>query len=163
MTAFFRLFPVLSFVALVACGGGGPNAEQLQKDVEAAMQAKDYPTAIKKADEALAVDAIKGDAAKAWRFHSLRLNALAEGGKGKDVLTALGTLGGSYDKQLTAALYHALADKVRAAGDGGGYAELLDAGKKKFPEDASFQAAIDAAKNSADPAEVERLKALGYL
>ena len=49
------------------------------------------------------------------------------------------------------------------SGDGGGYADLLDAGVKKFPDDKTFQEAIDAMKNSADPAEVERLKALGYL
>lgn len=162
MTAILRLSTALLVATLVGCGGG-PTAEQLQKDVESAMAAKDYPGAIAKADAALQAEAVKGDAAKAWRFQSLRLNALAEAGKGKEVVASLTSLSGAYDKQLTAALYHALADKVRAAGDGGGYAELLDAGMKKFPQDTSFQAAIDAAKNSADPAEVERLKALGYL
>jgi hypothetical protein len=100
---------------------------------------------------------------KAWRFESARLNALAAGGKGADVKSSLDRLAGSYDKQLTAALYLSLAEKVRAGGDGPGYADLLDAGKKKFPADATFQTKIDEMKNSADPAEVERLKALGYL
>jgi hypothetical protein len=153
----------LVLVVLLGCGGGGPSSEELQKGVESAVQAKDFPGAVAKADEALKVEAIAKDAAKAWRFESMRLGALADGGKGADVLASLTRLGGAYDKQLTAALYQSLADKLRAAGDGEGAVNLLDAGKKKFPEDQSFQAAIDAMKSSADPAEIERLKALGYL
>jgi hypothetical protein len=143
--------------------GSGPDPAALQAEVESAIAAKDFPGAVAKADEALKAEVILADPAKAWRFESLRLNALAGGGKGKEVLDSFGRLSAKYDKQLTPALYHSLADKVRAAGDGAGYAELLDAGKKKFPEDPSFQAAIDEMKNSADPEEIEKLKALGYL
>ena len=153
----------LALVFLLACGGGGPSTEDLQKGVEAAVQAKDYVGAVTKADEALKVDAVAKDPAKAWRFESMRLSALADGGKGADVMTALTRLSGAYDKQLTAALYQSLADKLRAAGDGEGAVNVLDAGKKKFPADPSFEAAIEALKSSADPAEIERLKALGYL
>lgn len=154
---------VLFALLLAACGGGGPSAEDLSKGVEAALQSKDYAGAVQKADEALAAEVVSKDAAKAWRIESMRLSALAEGGKGADVKSSLERLAGPYPKQITASLYHSLADKVRAAGDGAGYTELLDAGAKKFPEDKSFLEAIEAAKSSADPAEVERLKALGYL
>lgn len=161
-----RLAPSLAALLLAgtlsACSSG-PDVEALQKGVESAIQAKDYTGAVTKADAALKEEAIAKDPAKAWRFESMKLTALAEGGKGGEVKANLERLAGSYDKQVTASLYHSLADKVRAAGDGGGYADLLDAGLKKFPDDKTFQEAIDAMKNSADPAEVERLKALGYL
>lgn len=163
MFAFRPLIPALLLAAALAGCSSGPNAEELQKGVESAVQAKDYAGAVAKADEALKVDAIAKDAAKAWRFESLKLNALADGGKGADVKAGLERLGATYDKQLTAALYRSLADKLRAAGDGQGSIDILDAGKKKFPEDKSFDEAIEAAKQSADPAEIERLKALGYL
>jgi hypothetical protein len=148
--------------ALVACGGG-PDVEALQKDVESAVQAKDYAGAIAKADEALKAEVVSKDAAKAWRFESLKLNAQADAGKGADVKAGLERLTAAYDKQLTAALYRSLADKLRAAGDAAGSVDILDAGSKKFPDDVSFKEAIEAAKQSADPAEIERLKALGYL
>ena len=79
------------------------------------------------------------------------------------MLSTLERLATPYPTQISASLYLSLADKLRAAGDGAGYTNLLDAGKKKFPDEASFQAKIDELKTSADPAEVERLKALGYL
>lgn len=147
----------------LACATG-PTPQSLQADAEAAMGAKDWAGAAAKADEALKLEAVSKDAAQAWRFELIRLNALAAAGKGKEVQEALTRLSGTYARQLTASLYHSLAEKVKAGGDNAGYIELLDAGKKKFPEDASFQAAIDAVKNAPmDPEEVEKLKALGYL
>jgi hypothetical protein len=156
-------FAALLLAASLSGCSSGPDVEALQKDVESAIQAKDYAGAVAKADAALKEEAVSKDPAKAWRFESMKLNALAEGGKGAEVKANLERLAGTYDKQVNASLYHSLADKVRTAGDGGGYADLLDAGVKKFPDDKTFQEAIDAMKNSADPAEVERLKALGYL
>lgn len=153
----------LLFLALLAGCASGPDLDAMQKDVDAAVAAKDYTTAVNKADEALKVAEVQKDPAKAWRFESARLNALAAGGKGAEVKSNLERLSGAYSKQITAALYLSLGEKVRAGGDGPGYADLLDAGKKKFPDEAAFQAKIDELKNSADPAEVERLKALGYL
>lgn len=147
---------------LAACASG-PDVEALQAGVDAAIAAKDYPGAVVKADEALKVQKILADPAKAWRFESGRVNALAAGGKGADVLSTLERLATPYPAQVSASLYLSLADKLRAAGDGGGYTNLLDAGKKRFPADATFQAKIDELKTSVDPAEVERLKALGYL
>ncbi|GDX79534.1 hypothetical protein LBMAG42_13450 [Deltaproteobacteria bacterium] len=147
---------------LAACAGG-PDVEALQAGVDAAIAAKDYPGAVAKADEALKIEKILADPAKAWRFESGRVNALAAGGKGADVLSSLERLATPYSAQVTASLYLSLADKLRAAGDGAGYTNLLDAGKKKFPDEVAFQSKLDELKTSADPAEVERLKALGYL
>lgn len=157
---FIRLVVTACFLA--ACSSG-PDVEALQSGVDAAIAAKDYPGAVAKAEEALKVDKILADPAKAWRFESGRVNALAAGGKGADVLSTLERLAVPYQAQINASLYLSLADKLRGAGDGAGYTNLLDAGKKKFPDEAAFQAKIDELKTSADPAEVERLKALGYL
>lgn len=156
------LAALLVGAALSGCAGG-PSAEDLQKGVEAAMTAKDYPGAIAKADEALRVEAIAKDPAKAWRFESMRLQGLADAGKGTEVATTLERLSGLYAKQVTPALYRSLADKLKIAEDGEGAITVLDAGLKRFPEDPSFQEAIDALKVSGDPAEIEKLKALGYL
>ncbi len=146
----------------VACASP-PDVDALLGGVDAAAGAKDFAGAVQKADAALALSSIAAEPAKAWRFESARINALAAGGKGGDVKSSLERLGSAYPKQVTATTYLALADKVRAAGDGPGYADLLDAGLKKFPGESSFQRAIDDMKGSADPEEIERLKALGYL
>lgn len=156
------LATLLLGVSLAGCAGG-PSAEDLQKGVEASMTAKDYPGAVAKADEALKNEAIAKDPAKAWRFESMRVQGLAEGGKGAEVTTTLERLAAAYPKQITPALYRSLADKLKIAGDGEGAVSVLDAGLKRYPEDPSFQKAIDDLKVSGDPAEIEKLKALGYL
>jgi len=152
----------LAALFAAACASG-PDVEALQKGVDDAVAAKDFGGAVTKADEALKQEAIAKDPAKAWRFESAKLNAQASGGKGADVKAGLERLAGPYPKQITSSLYLSLADKLRAANDGPGYADLLDAGKKKFPEEAAFASKIEELKTSADPAEIERLKALGYL
>jgi hypothetical protein len=63
-------------------------------------------------------------------------------------------------------MYRSLADKVKTAGDTTGAIDILAAGDVRFPDDhASFVEAITALQSSGelDPAEIERLKALGYL
>jgi hypothetical protein len=159
-----RIVVAALLFSLSGCAGG-PDAEALQKDVEAAAQAKDYAGAVTKADEALKVEVISKDAAKAWRFEALRLDALADGGKGADVVASIERLKGSYEKQLTAAVYRKLAGKLEAAGDRSGANDVLVAGDKRFTDDPSFKAEIERINSAGatDPAEVERLKALGYL
>jgi hypothetical protein len=154
---------LLFSAALSSCGGGGTSPEQHQQGVEAALSVKDWTAAVTKADAALLDPAVSKDAAKAWRFESLRLTALAEGGKGAEVLASLTRLSATYKAQLTPSLYRSMADKLKAGGDGEGAISVLDAAIKAFPDDPSFQAAIETLKTSADPAEIEKLKALGYL
>jgi hypothetical protein len=74
--------------------------------------------------------------------------------------------GPRYPKQVNASLYRALGDKLGKAGDMDGAIAVLTAGDQKFPaETASFREAIEALKNQGDldPAQVEKLKSLGYL
>ncbi len=156
------LISALIGAPLTGCSTG-PTPESLQAEADAAINAKDWTGAVTKADTALALPAVSGDAAKAWRFELIRLNALAAAGKGKEVSDNLNRLSAAYAKQLNAPLYHSLAVKVKAGGDSPGSIDLLDAGRKKFPDDTTFQAAIDEMKSSGDPEEIEKLKALGYL
>jgi hypothetical protein len=148
--------------SLSACSSG-PDVPAMLADVEAKAAAKDYAGAVTGADTALKLPEVTGDPASAWRFESARLGALADGGKGADVKTSLERLSGTFAAQVTCPLRLSLADRVRAAGDGAGYTDLLDAGLKACPQEPSFQSKIDEAKSSADPEEIERLKALGYL
>ena len=167
MTASLRFVKIatcaLLFSAFTAGCGGGATAEDHQQMIEAALSVKDWNAAVAKADVALADPAIGQDAAKAWRFESLRLTALAEGGKGAEVIASLSRLTGTNPAQMTPSLYRSMADKLKAGGDAQGAIEVLDAAIKAHPNDPSFQATIDTLKTSADPAEIEKLKALGYL
>jgi hypothetical protein len=153
------------FVALLAACGGKSGADY-QTEARAALDAGKPADAILVADEGLARDDVKQDPAAAWRLEQVRLEALARSGKGAQLKTDLERLAGAYPKQVTASLYRALADRVKEAGDKSGAIDVLAAGDQRFPEEhASFVEAIDALKatGSLDPAQVERLKALGYL
>lgn len=156
---------ILAFAAFMsACGG--KSAADYHKEAQAALDKGDAAAALRVADEGLAQDAVKRDAAAAWRLETVRLEALAKSGKGADVKRELERLAGTYPGQVNASLYRALADKTKAAGDSEGAIDVLTAGDKRFPaEHASFVEAIEALKSSGslDPAQVQRLKSLGYL
>jgi hypothetical protein len=149
---------------LAACGGKS-GAERLT-EAQASLNTGKFDAAVTAADQGLAAADAKGDAALAWRLEQVRLEGLAQGGKGNQVKADLERLAGSYPQQVTPALYRALADKVSQAGDTNGAIDLLTAGDQRFPDaHASFVEAIEALKagGNLDPAQVQRLKALGYL
>ncbi len=153
----------LLLVLLIACGA---SPEDLRKEAQAKLDAGDPAAALQLAETALKDPAIAANKADAWRFESIRLEGLARTSKGGVVATELDRLAGSYSGQVTAALYRSVADKARAAGDNSGAIAILEAGDKRFPaEKDSFAEAIQAinAAGGLDPAEIERLKALGYL
>jgi hypothetical protein len=155
---------IVLLAALLA--GCGRSAADYQNDARAALDAGDRAKAIRVAEEGLAQDAVRQDAATAWRLEQIRLDALAGSGKGPDVKKELERLAGAYPNQVSAALYRSLADKLKTAGDVPGAIEILTAGGQRFPaEHASFADAIGGLRDAAplDPAQVQRLKALGYL
>jgi len=154
----------LLFLALAAACGG-KSAADLQKEARAALDAGDAARAIEVVEEALGQDAVRHDAPAAWRLEQIRLDALAASGKGALIKSSLDRLGATYPTQANAALYRALADRVKGA-DVPGAIEILTAGDQRFPADhKSFAEAIDALKANAalPPDQVEKLKALGYL
>lgn len=158
-----RLVPVVCLLAvLAACGGSLADQEKAARD---ALGARDWSGALRVADAALATSEAKSQQAAAWRLEQIRLDALAGGAQGQQVVSSLERLAQAYPQQATSALYRALADKLRAAGDTPGAIDVLVAGDRRFPSDhAVFAEAIESLQKSGlDPAEVERLKALGYL
>jgi len=160
-----HVWPVLAFAALLA-GCGGKSASDYHNEARSALDGGDTARALRVVEEGLGTDAVKKDPAAAWRLEQIRLEALAKGGKGADVKRELERLAGAYPAQVNASLYRSLADKTKAAGDTAGAIDVLTAGDKRFPaEHASFVEAIDALKSSGslDPAQVQKLKALGYL
>jgi hypothetical protein len=156
----------ISVLAVLLAACGGKTGAEYHDEARAALDGGKPAEAIRMAEEGLARNAAAADAAVAWRLEQVRLEALARSGKGAQVKTELERLAQVYPQQVTAALYRALADKTKEAGDTPGAIDVLTAGDQRFPaEHASFVEAIDALKatGNLDPAQVQRLKALGYL
>src|SRR5262245_60642869 len=114
---------VLFATCLAGCGGKSPA--DYARDAQAALDRRDAATAIKVSEEGLALDSVKKDAPTAWRLEQIRLEALAQSGKGVQVNTELERLATAYPKQVNASLYRSLADKAKAAGDTAGAIEIL--------------------------------------
>lgn len=159
-----RWLLVLSLAALSACKGSLADHE---KNARAALDARDWNGARNISEQALVGVTSGDDAAMAWRLEQIRLDALANDKQGQEVIVTLARLGGNptYSPQITPALYRSLADKLKTAGDVNGAIEVLAAGDKKFPQEhEQFAKDIEALKQgNLDPAQVDRLKALGYL
>ena len=161
-----RTWTMIVLFATCLAGCGGKSAADYQRDAQAALDARDTEKAIQVSEEGLAQDAVKKDAPAAWRLEQIRLEALAQAGKGAQVKTELDRLATAYPKQMNASLYRSLADKAKGGGDTAGAIEILTAGDKRFPDEhATFADAITALKNAGelDPGQVERLRSLGYL
>lgn len=161
-----RTWVAIGLFATCLAGCGGKSAADYQQEAQAALDARDAAKAIEVADRALADEAVAKDPAAVWRLQQIRLDALAQAGKGAEVAQDVERLAASYPKLVTASLYRALADKAKTAGDTAGAIDILAAGDHRFPaEHASFAEAIDALKSAGglDPEQVKKLKALGYL
>lgn len=152
---------LLLLLVLTACQGSLADKE---KEARAALDARDFAKARQVSETALA-GAASGDAATRWRLEQIRLDALANEKQGAEVASSLERLAGAYPTQVTPALYRSLADRLKAAGDTTGAIDVLAAGDKRFPQEHElFAKDIEALKQgNLDPAQVERLKALGYL
>jgi hypothetical protein len=159
-----RWLVVLSLVVLSACKS---SLADYEKDARAALDERNWPKARSISDQALVGVTSGDDAAMAWRLEQIRLDALANDKQGQEVVVTLARLGANqtYGPQVTPALYRSLADKLKTAGDVNGAIDVLVAGDKRFPQEhEQFVKDIDGLKKgNLDPAQVERLKALGYL
>ncbi|HEY8517289.1 MAG TPA: hypothetical protein VIS07_17400 [Candidatus Binatia bacterium] len=157
-----RSLLVLPLLFLLACEASLADRE---KEARAALDARDFAKA-QNISEAALVDAASGkDAALAWRLEQIRLDALSHQKQGAEVVRTLERLATQYPQQVTPALYRAQADRLKAAGDVTGAIDVLAAGDKRFPQEHEiFLKEIEALKQgNLDPAQIERLKALGYL
>lgn len=158
---FFRTFGALA-LALTLAGCAGKSAADYQKEAQTALDGGEQDKALQLADEGLKVAG--DDKAVAWRLEQVRLDAIAKGAGGGALVADLERLRAAYPAQVTPALYRSIADKLVAGDNKSGAIDVLAAGDKTFPGDATFVTAINELNASGVSAEeVEKLKALGYL
>jgi hypothetical protein len=143
--------------ALLACGAG-PEAQLEEARSQLAKGA--YAEAVAAAGAGLAAGA---EGSVAWRLELVALEGEARGGRGAEVLARLERLAGPWSAQVSAPLYVQTAGQLKEAGDGAGAVSVLDAGAKRFPQDAAIAQAITQSKATGSDAELERLRSLGYV
>ena len=142
---------------LVACGASPEG--QLEK-ARGHLAAGEYAEATAAADQGLAAGA---EGATAWRLELAALEGDARLAQTAGVLARLERLAGMWSGQVTGALYVQTAGQVKEGGDSEGAISVLDAGAKRFPEDADISRAIEQLEASGTDEEIERLRSLGYV
>ena len=153
-----RRLLLLAVASLLAACGASP--EQRLEQARGQLASGSYAEASASASAALAAGA---EGATAWRLELVALEAEARGKKTEAVLARLERLAGAWAKQVGGSLFVQTAGQVRDAGDPAGAIQVLDAGAKRFPEDADVQKAIAQAKAGGTAAELEQLRSLGYI
>jgi hypothetical protein len=151
---------VLATALAVGCG---EKAADVKEAAQAALDAADYPTAITEADRAVGLAG--DDKAMVWQSQQIKLQALARSGD-TQAAPLLEQLAGDYAAQVKSPLYMSVAGELEKAGQTSAAIDVLDAGNKRFPDESDkFLAAIKdlQSEGDMDPAEIEKLKALGYL
>ena len=144
--------------------GCGEKAADVKEAAQVALDAADYPTAVLQADKAIGLAG--DDRAVVWQSQQIKLQALARSGDGALAPALLEQLAGSYAAQVKSPLYMSVASDLEKAGQRSAAIDVLDAGNKRFPDESEkFLAAIQELSTSEDidPAEIEKLRALGYL
>ena len=158
--------PRLATFALLAAlvVGCGEKAADAKEAAQAALDGGDYPTAIVEADKAVGMAG--DDKPVIWQSQQIKLQALAKSGEGAKAATLLEQLAGQFAAQAKSPLYMSAANDLKAADQTSAAIDVLDAGKNRFPDEADkFVSAVQELQTTEelDPAEIEKLKALGYL
>ena len=163
MTRFHTLSLVFAFTTMLI-SGCGDTAQDLQESARSALESGDHATAASTATDALKL--ASGDRALTWQLEQLRLEALARGGQGEQAAANLERLANDFSAQVKVPLYLATASYLKDAGDTSHAIDILTAGDARFPAaHDQFTAAIQEMNKTQelDPAEIEKLKSLGYL
>jgi predicted Zn-dependent protease len=156
------LTPVIGLVFLIGCG---PDAEKLEDDAHQALSVGNFSQAREISTRALE-QVPESEKRLIWSLERIRLEALARDDQAAEARETLERLAAEYPSQANASLYLAIASYVRDAGNSSGAIDILVAGDKRFPEDSEkFKAQIQELHESGlmDPAEIERLRSIGYL
>jgi hypothetical protein len=154
-------------VALTACAK--PTLDEDIADLRAKNAAGEYQTVVDQAPVVLQRAKAEGaEPFKQWSIEKARLEATAHLGQGAETVAALGQLSKDYADNVTPELYSQMAGFVADSGDLLAAVDVLEAGRKCFPEMGDkFQPQIEYVKQkateTADDATIEKLKALGYL
>jgi hypothetical protein len=144
-------------VLLLACGAD--PADRLEQ-ARAHLAGGDYAAAAAAANQGLAAGA---EGPTAWRLELAALEGEARGGKATEVLARLERLPEAWSAQVSGSLYVQTAGQLKEAGDAAGAIRVLDAGARRFPEDADIARAITQLKATGTDAELDQLRSLGYV
>jgi hypothetical protein len=154
-----KVIAVMALVAILcACEKSGHD---LLVEARNSLAGAAYDDAVTAADAGLAASPSKVDA---WGLELVKLEAYARGGNGESAKQQLIALAGKYFTQLSATDYSGTAQQLQRADQGLAAIEVLDLGKKRFPDDALIAKMIsDSVDAVASPEELEMLKSLGYI
>jgi hypothetical protein len=155
------LTPTLGLALLIGCG---PDLEKQKNEAQQALSVGNFSQARELSSQALE-QAPGADERLVWALERIRLEALARENQGEQARETLERLATEFPAQANAALYLAIASYLRDAGGTSSAIDILVAGDERFPEESEeFKAMIsDLQAGGLDPAEIERLKSLGYL
>jgi len=155
------LTPVIGLLFLIGCA---PDPEQMKIEAQQALSVGDFSQAREISTRALA-QVPESEKRLTWSLERIRLEALARDNQAAEAGETLERLAAEYPEQAGASLYLAIASYIKDAGDASGAIDILVAGDKRFPEDSEkFKAQIHQLQaGGLDPAEIERLRSLGYL
>jgi len=161
------LLLVAASLALCACGE--PTLDEAKFGLQADYDAKKFAEVVAAAPGLLErAEAEGASAGTTWSIEKLRVSALARQGEGDQTLKHLERLSGEYGERVDAILYNQLGGFVKEAGNYVEAINVLDAGKKEYPDKAAaFEQQIEdltaRAGEAGDQEALEALKALGYL
>jgi hypothetical protein len=153
-----RTAAVLPLLCLLVACSASPEGELEKARTHLAKGA--WAEAAAAADEGLAAGP---EGATAWRLELAALEGEARGGRSAEALARLERLSGLWAAQVTGALYVQTAGQVKEAGDATGAISVLDAGARRFPDDADIARAIEQLGTGGSAEEIERLRSLGYV
>jgi predicted Zn-dependent protease len=140
--------------------GCGVSPEDRLESARKNLQAGQFDPAI--GDAAQGLQATPDDKT-AWGLELVILEANARSGKAPETQAKLEELATKHPDRVTPSLYSGSAQQLKDAGKTGEAIEVLDAGLKRFPDDATLKSEVEKAKQTSDPAALERLKSLGYI
>ena len=157
----FFLTPAIGLALLIGCGS---DLEQMKNDAQQALSVGNFSQAREISSQALE-RAPASEKRLLWALERIHLEALARDNRGEEARETLERLAAEYPSQANAALYLAMATYLKDAGATSSAIDILVAGDERFPEESEkFKAMIgEMQAGGLDPAEIERLRSLGYL
>ena len=155
------LTPTIGLALLIGCG---PDLEKQKNEAQQALSVGNFGQARELSSQAME-QAPAADKRLLWALERIRLEALARENQGEQALETLERLATEYPTQANASLYLAIASYLKDAGGTSGAIDILVAGDERFPEESEkFKTMMgELEAGGLDPAEIERLKSLGYL